>query len=117
MTPVYHITGISRRVNNLLLFLQLRLYGNRDVPRDQDPCSDRATEIPVKRDKLYPYKRNIPVHRDEVKLMKFKTTSDKGKPPKKETKGNNIRWDAIYVNKISFRFIDKLLSTFPRFFE
>ena len=26
-----------------------------------------ATEIAVKRDKLCPYKRNIPVHRDEVK--------------------------------------------------
>ena len=26
------------------------------------------------------------------------------------------QWDAIYANKISFRFIDKLLSTFPRFF-
>ena len=48
--------------------------------------------------------------------MKFKATSDKGKPPKKKVKRNNIRWDAIYANKISFRFIDKLLSTFPRFF-
>ena len=34
-------------------------------------------------------------------------------PPKKKAKRNNIRWDAIYANKI----IDKLLSTFPRFFE
>ena len=50
----------SRLVNNLLLILQLRLYGDRDVPVE-------ATEIPVKRDKLCPYKRNIPVHRDEVK--------------------------------------------------
>ena len=49
--------------------------------------------------------------------MKFKTTSDKGKPPKKKEKRNNIRWDAIYANKISFHFIDKILSTFPRFFE
>ena len=48
--------------------------------------------------------------------MKFKTTSDKGKPPKEKAKRNNIRWDAIYANKISFRF-DKLSSTFPRFFE
>ena len=43
-------------------------------------------------------------------------TFDKGKPPKKKEKRNNIRWDAIYTNKISIRFIDKLLSTFPRFF-
>ena len=49
--------------------------------------------------------------------MKFRTTSDLGKPPKKKAKRNNIRWDAIYANKISFRFIDKLLSTFPRFFN
>ena len=48
--------------------------------------------------------------------MKFKTTSDMGKHPKKKAKRNNIRWDAIYANKISFRFINKLLSTFPRFF-
>ena len=47
-------------VDNLLLFLQLHLYGDRDVPVE-------ATEILVKRDKLCPYKRNIPVHRDEVK--------------------------------------------------
>ena len=47
-------------VDNLLLFLQLRLYGDRDVPLE-------ATEIPVKRGKLCPYERNIPVHRDEVK--------------------------------------------------
>ena len=32
--------------------------------------------------------------------MKFKTTSDKGKRPKKKAKRNNIRWDAIYANKI-----------------
>ena len=75
-----------------------------------------ATEIPIKRDKFCPYKRNIPVHRDEVKWNLKRRTSDKGKPPKKEAKRNNIRWDAIYANKISFRFIDKLLSTFPRFF-
>ena len=49
--------------------------------------------------------------------MKFKTASDKGKSPKKKAKRNNIRWDAIYGNKISFRFINKLLLTFPRFFE
>ena len=48
--------------------------------------------------------------------LKFKMTSDKGKPPKKKAKRNNIRWDAIYANKISFHFIDKLFSTFPRFF-
>ena len=40
--------------------------------------------------------------------MKFKTTSNKGKPPKKKAKRNNIRWDDIYANKISFRSIDKL---------
>ena len=49
--------------------------------------------------------------------MKFKTSSDQEKPPKKKAKRNNIRWDAIYANKISFRFIDKLLSTFQRFFD
>ena len=27
----------SRLVNNLLLFLQLRLYGDRDIPLDRDP--------------------------------------------------------------------------------
>ena len=49
--------------------------------------------------------------------MKFKTTSDlQVKPQKKQAKRNNIRWDAIYANEISFPFIDKLLSTFPRFF-
>ena len=74
-----------------------------------------ATEIPVKRDKLCPYKRNIPVHRDEVKWnLKRRATRENLK--KKKAKRNNIRWDAIYANKISFRFIDKLLSTFPRFF-
>ena len=82
----------------------MRLYGDRDVPVE-------ATEIPVKPEQFCPYKRNISVHR------KFKTTSDMGKPPKKKAKRNNIDWDAIYANKISFRFIDKLLSTFPRFFE
>ena len=51
----------SRLVDNLLLFSRLRLYGDRDVPVE-------ATEtVSVKRDKLCPYKRNIPVHRDEVK--------------------------------------------------
>ena len=45
----------SRLVDNLLLFSLLRLYG------------DRYTGISVKRDKFCPYKRNIPVHRDEVK--------------------------------------------------
>ena len=54
-----------RLVNNLLLFLQLRLYGDRDVPLNGILVA--ATEIPVKRDKLCLYKRNIPVHRDEVK--------------------------------------------------
>ena len=49
--------------------------------------------------------------------MKFKTSFDQVKPPKKKAKKEtNIRWDAIYANKISFRFIDKLLSTFQRFF-
>ena len=52
-----------------------------------------------------------------ISLLKFKTSSDKGKPPKKKAKRNNIRWDVIYANKICFRFIDKLLSTFPRFLE
>ena len=57
------------------------------------------------------------VNKNAISKMKFKTTSDKVKPPKKKAKRNNIRWDTIYANKISFRFIDKLLSTFPRFFE
>ena len=42
----------------------------------------------------------------------IKMTSDRGKPTKKKEKRNNIRWDSIYANKISFRFIDKLLSIF-----
>ena len=49
--------------------------------------------------------------------MKFKATSDlQVKPQKKQAKRNKIRWDAIYANKIIFPFIDKLLSTFSRFF-
>ena len=56
----------SRLVDNLLLFSRLRLYGDRDVPvYTRTPVE--ATEIPVKRNKLCPYKRNIPVHRHEVK--------------------------------------------------
>ena len=54
----------SRLVNNLLLFSQLRLEtGTSRLTR----IPVEATEIPVKRDELCPYKRNIPVHRDEVK--------------------------------------------------
>ena len=46
-----------------------------------------ATEIPVKRDKLYPYKRNIPVHRDEVKwnLKRRLTRENLPKRKQKET--------------------------------
>ena len=61
-----------------------------------------ATEIPVKRDKLCPYKRNIPVHRDEVKWNLKRRLTMENLPKRKQ-------WDAIYANKISFRFIDKLL--------
>ena len=61
MIPVHRdVYPRSRLVDNLLLFSRLRLYGDRDVPVE-------ATEIPVKRDKLCPYKLNIPVHWDEVK--------------------------------------------------
>ena len=58
--------------------------------------------------------------RSTLRLFQFwnlLTSSDKGKPPKKKAKRNNIRWDVIYANKICFRFIDKLLSTFPRSLE
>ena len=43
--------------------------------------------------------------------MKFKTSSDlQVKPLKKKAKRNNIRWDAIFADKISFPFINKLLD-------
>ena len=47
----------------------------------------KATEIPVKRDKLCPYKRNIPVHRDEVKwtLKRRLTRENLQKRKQKET--------------------------------
>ena len=46
-----------------------------------------ATKIPVKRDKLCPYKRNIPVHRDEVKwnLKRRLTRENLQKRKQKET--------------------------------
>ena len=67
-----------------------------------------ATEIRIKRDKLCPCERNIPVHWDEVKWnLKWRLTRENLQ--KNKAKRNNIRWDAIYANKISFRFIDKLL--------
>ena len=46
-----------------------------------------ATEIPVKRDKLCPYKRNIPVHGDEVKwnLKRRLTRENLQKRKQKET--------------------------------
>ena len=78
--------------------------------------TSRLTEIQVKREKLCPYKRNIPVHWDEVK-WNWKWRLTRTMLPEKKAKRYNIRWDALYANKISFRFIDKLLSTFPRFFE
>ena len=73
-----------------------------------------ATEIPVKRDKLCPYKRNIPVHRDEVKWNLKRTLTRENLQKRKQKETTFVR---IYANKISFRFIDKLLLTFPRFFE
>ena len=77
--------------------------------------TSRLTEIQVKREKLCPYKRNIPVHWDEVK-WNWKWRLTRTMLPEKKAKRYNIRWDAIYANKISLRFIGKLLSTFPRFF-
>ena len=77
--------------------------------------TSRLTWIPVEATFVH-INAYVPVHRDEVK-WNLKRRLTKGKPPKKKAKRNNIRWDAIYANKISFRFIDKLLSTFPRFFE
>ena len=33
-----------------------------------------------------------------------------------KAKRNNIRWDAMYVNKITFRFIDKFIINFSTLF-
>ena len=43
-----------------------------------------ASEIPVKRDKLCPYKRNIPVHRDEVKLNLKRRLTRENLPKRKQ---------------------------------
>ena len=48
--------------------------------------------------------------------MKFKTTSDKGIPQNKKAKRNNIRWNAIYANEISFRF-NNLIISFSKMFS
>ena len=76
----------SRIVNNLLLFLQLRLYGDPGRPAWTGFLVE-ATEIPVKRDKLCPYKRNIPIHREEVKwnLKRRLTRENLQKRKQKET--------------------------------
>ena len=57
MIPVHKDLGL---LNNLLIFLQLRLYGALDVPPDGDP--GWSNQDPVQWDKLCPYKRNIPVY-------------------------------------------------------
>ena len=113
--PVY-MTPVYRDLDLLIIYCYFR--GCVYMETGTSWCTGipvDATEIPVKRDKFCPYKRNIPVHRDEVKWnLKRRATREN---LKKKTKRNNIRWDAIYANKISLPFIDKLLSTFPRFFE
>ena len=49
--------------------------------------------------------------------MKFKTTSDKGKPPKKKAKRNNIRWDAFMRTKLVFVLLSNYYQLFHALFN
>ena len=81
MIPVY------RLVDNLLLFSRLRLYGDRDVPVYRDPGWSNRDLGTRHQDRFFPYKRDISVHRDEVKWnLKRRATRENLKKKKlKET--------------------------------
>ena len=80
-------TPRSRLVDNLLLFSQLCLYGDRNVQPDLVPGWSNW-ESRSRGTNACPYKRNIPVHGDEVNwnLKHWLTLGKTSKKPKqKET--------------------------------
>ena len=68
MIPVYRDVPVYRDLGLLIIYCYFCscVYMETGTSRLNGILVE-ATEIPVKRDKLCPYKRNILVHRDEVK--------------------------------------------------
>ena len=73
-----------------------------------------ATEIPVKRDKLCPYKRNIPVQRDEVQ-WNLKRRLTRENLPKRKQKETTFVGMLFRRKKLVFVLLTNYYQLFPTF--
>ena len=72
--------------------------------------------IPVKRDKLCPYKRNIPVHRDEVK-WNLKRHLTRENLPKRKQKETTFVGMLFMLTKLVFVLLTNYYQLFHAFFN